>query len=109
MTKTTVLILFVLFTLSIPAYGADLKIAYLDFNRALNESEQGKKATAMLEEMIRDKKTAVIEKEEEIKKRRQPEEARQGCSENDQGFSGRGQEERSRFNTGNTEGDNPSY
>jgi outer membrane protein len=68
MTKTTVLILFVLFTLSIPAYGADLKIAYLDFNRALNESEQGKKATAMLEEMIRDKKTAVIEKEEEIKK-----------------------------------------
>jgi outer membrane protein len=68
MMKTIVLILFVLFSLTIPAYGADLKIAYLDFNRALNESEQGKKATSILEEMIKDKKTAVIEKEEEIKK-----------------------------------------
>jgi outer membrane protein len=68
MKKKTVLMLFVLFSLLIPAYGADLKIAYLDFNRALNESEQGKRATVVLEEMIKDKKTAVIEKEEEIKK-----------------------------------------
>ncbi|TNF54923.1 OmpH family outer membrane protein [bacterium] len=68
MTKTAVVILFVIFSLSISAYGADLNIAYVDFNRALNESEQGKKATAVLEDMIKDKKTAVIEKEEEIKK-----------------------------------------
>jgi Skp family chaperone for outer membrane proteins len=97
MKKKTVLMLFVLFSLLIPAYGADLKIAYLDFNRALNESEQGKRATVVLEEMIKDKKTAVIEKEEEIKKL--DEELKKQLSilspeANDKGFSGRGKEER---------------
>jgi outer membrane protein len=67
--KKLYVLIFLLFAY-VPAdvYGAELKMAYVDFNRALNESERGKKATAMLEEMIQQKKTVLSEKENEIRK-----------------------------------------
>ncbi len=68
MKKIFVFVLMVCAYAPLIAHGAELKIAYVDFNRALNESEQGKKATALLEEMIKEKKTIMSEKENEIRK-----------------------------------------
>lgn len=66
--KKVLLIAFVL-ALAVPyaASGAELKIAYVDFNKALNESEKGKKATAELEALIQSKKLILVEKDKEIK------------------------------------------
>ncbi len=49
------------------AGGADLKIGYVDFNKALNESDEGRKATARLEDVIEKKKSLLSEKDKEIK------------------------------------------
>lgn len=50
------------------AEGADLKIGYVDFNKALNESENGEKTIKFLEEFIENKNSLVLKKEAEIKK-----------------------------------------
>ena len=49
------------------AFGADMKIGYVDFNKALNESAEGRKATATLEDLIEKKKNILSEKDKEIK------------------------------------------
>ncbi|MEK6528515.1 MAG: OmpH family outer membrane protein [Nitrospirota bacterium] len=50
------------------AYGADFKVGYVDLSKTLNESEEGKKATKLLEEMVISKQAVLAEKEGEIKK-----------------------------------------
>lgn len=60
-------VLFVLFLGVISAQGADLKIGHVDLNKALNDSDRGGKAAKIMEDMINDKKSILIEKENEIK------------------------------------------
>lgn len=50
------------------AYGAEYKLAYVDLNRALNESRQGKEAIKTLEEMVQAKQAVIDQKGAEIKK-----------------------------------------
>lgn len=56
----------VLFAFS--AYADELKIAYVDLNRALNESAAGEKAVKVLEDMVKAKQETINEKGLEIKK-----------------------------------------
>jgi outer membrane protein len=58
----------VLFLFTFRAYGTEVKIGYMDLNKALNESDDGKKATKFLEELVNSKQTILQEKEKEIKK-----------------------------------------
>lgn len=50
------------------AYAADMKIGYVDLNRALNESDEGKKAVKTLEEIFKSKKTMIDDKQVELNK-----------------------------------------
>jgi len=49
------------------ANAADVKIGYIDMNRALNQSERGIKAVGMLEGMVQAKQSVIAEKENKIK------------------------------------------
>jgi len=49
-------------------HARELKIGYVDMNRALNECDEGKKAIAILEKMVKEKQEIIRKKEEEIKK-----------------------------------------
>jgi outer membrane protein len=49
------------------AYGEEIKIGYVDLNKALNESEAGKRATKILEDMVNNKKSILSQKEKELK------------------------------------------
>lgn len=49
------------------AYGAELKIVYVDMNKALNESNRGLKAVGVLEGMVQAKQSAIVERENKIK------------------------------------------
>jgi outer membrane protein len=49
------------------AYAAEFKIGYVDLNKALNESAKGKTAVKLLEDMVKEKQTVIIEKEKELK------------------------------------------
>ncbi|MEF9438202.1 MAG: OmpH family outer membrane protein [Candidatus Mariimomonas ferrooxydans] len=60
-------VLSVLFMGVISAQGADLKIGHVDLSKALNDSDRGKKAAKIMEDMINDKKSILIKKENEIK------------------------------------------
>jgi len=50
------------------AYAADLKIGYVDLNKALNTSETGKKAVKVLEDMVKAKQKFIDQKGDDIKK-----------------------------------------
>jgi len=50
------------------AHGAEIKIAYVDLNKALNESQQGKEAIKVLEDLVKSKQTVIDKKGDEIKK-----------------------------------------
>ncbi len=54
--------------LSVCAFAAESKIGYIDLNRALNESEVGKKAVLSLEEMVKAKQFLISEKGDKIKR-----------------------------------------
>lgn len=57
------LAIFFLLTLSTYAFGQDnVKIGYIDMQKALNESEAGKKAKAELEQMVKEKQVKIDEK-----------------------------------------------
>ncbi|NOZ69111.1 MAG: OmpH family outer membrane protein [Deferribacteres bacterium] len=68
MRKTVFVIILSVFALALSAQASDLKIACVDLNRALNQSDEGKKAIKILEEMRRANKERLIKKNEEIKK-----------------------------------------
>lgn len=63
-------IIFLILVLSFAfnAEAAELKFGYIDLSKALNESDEGEKATKMLEEMVASKQAVLAEKEGEIKK-----------------------------------------
>jgi outer membrane protein len=61
-------ILILVLTLGFNAQGAELKIGFVDLNKALNESDKGKNATEILENMIKTKQSVLLEKETELKK-----------------------------------------
>lgn len=65
--KKLIFIALILFSWSLSAHAADLKIGYVDLNKALNESESGKKAKKILEDMINSKQSVIAKKEDEIK------------------------------------------
>lgn len=50
------------------AQAAETKIAYVDLNKALNESQQGKEAIKVLEELVKSKQGVIDKKGDEIKK-----------------------------------------
>ncbi len=50
------------------AQAAELKIAYVDLNKALNESQQGKEAIKVLEDLVKSKQVVIDKKGEDIKK-----------------------------------------
>ena len=50
------------------AHGAELKIGTIDLGKALFESNEGKKATKLLEKIINSKQAILLEKDDEIKK-----------------------------------------
>jgi outer membrane protein len=63
--------IFFAIVLTLFAYGAnatDLKIAYVDLNKALNESDEGKKAVKELEGIVKGKQKLIDKKGVEIKK-----------------------------------------
>jgi outer membrane protein len=66
MKKTVLTIILVLFTFN--AYASDLKIGYVDLNKALNSSDTGKKAVKILEDMVRAKQKFIDQKGDDIKK-----------------------------------------
>lgn len=49
------------------AYAAEFKIGYVDLNKALNESAKGKTAVTVLEDMVKEKQSVIVEKEKELK------------------------------------------
>lgn len=66
--KKIILVAVILFSWVLSAQGADLKIGYVDLNKALNESDSGGKAKKTLEDMVNSKKSILVEKEIELKK-----------------------------------------
>ncbi len=51
----------------VSAHAADVKIGFVDMNRALNESDRGIKAVGVLEGMVQAKQSAIADKESKIK------------------------------------------
>jgi outer membrane protein len=66
MKKAVITMIVLLFAFS--AQAADLKIGYVDLNKALNESDAGKKAVKNLEEIFKTKQSAIDDRQKEIKK-----------------------------------------
>ena len=62
-------ILFLLLTMvfAVSAHAADVKIGYIDMNKALNQSGRGIKAVGMLEGMVQAKQSAIADKENKVK------------------------------------------
>jgi len=60
---TTALVLF-----AFCAHAAEIKIGYVDLNRALNNSDAGKDAVVKLEEMVKSKQSIIEYEGEKIKK-----------------------------------------
>jgi len=56
------------FFFALSAQAAEMKIGYVDLNKALNESDEGKKAVKSLEELFRAKQAVVEEKRTELSK-----------------------------------------
>ncbi|UCH81709.1 MAG: OmpH family outer membrane protein [Nitrospiraceae bacterium] len=52
---------------AVSAHAADVKIGYVDMNRALNESDRGIKAVGVLEGIVQAKQSVIAEKENKIK------------------------------------------
>ena len=66
MKKTIFTIILALFTFN--AYASDIKIGYVDLNKALNASVAGKKAVKILEDLVIAKQKFIDQKGDDIKK-----------------------------------------
>ncbi len=66
--KRFVLILFLILAFQGVSYALDAKIGYVDLQKALNESEGGKRAKSSLEEIIKAKQKIIDERGAEIEK-----------------------------------------
>ncbi len=65
MKKILFLIIISLFALN--AHAAEMKIGYVDLNKALNESTEGKIAKEKLQDMVKSSEAVIEEKKSEIK------------------------------------------
>lgn len=68
MKKAVFIMIGLLFLFAFSAQAADMKIGYVDLNKALNESDAGKKAVKTLEEMFKAKQVVIDEKQQELRK-----------------------------------------
>lgn len=71
MKKTVILIIISLFISGAFAFNADaeeLRFGFVDLNRALNESDKGKKAITALESLVKSKQKLIAEKENVLNK-----------------------------------------
>ena len=66
--KRIILMFIALSFFSISAQAAEIKIGYVDFKKAVSESDQGKAALIALEKMVNEKKESIDAKGSEIKK-----------------------------------------
>ncbi len=66
--KKIIFFMVVLSLFAFNTHGAELKIGYVDLNRALNESDQGKEAINALEKMVKARQVIIDEKGREIEK-----------------------------------------
>ncbi len=66
MKKILIIAIVTLFAFGVEA--AEMKIGYVDLNKALNKSTKGEKAITILEDMVKSKQAIILEKEKEIKK-----------------------------------------
>ena len=65
---STILALILVFAYAAPAVAQGLKIGLVDFQQALNEVEEGKRAKAGLQTQFQSKQNALNAKQEELKK-----------------------------------------
>jgi outer membrane protein len=68
MSRWTVLIAFLLASAPVAALADDLKLGYVDLQRALNETEDGRKAKANLKKVFDAKQKELDEQQETLKK-----------------------------------------
>ncbi len=68
MKRALLMAVVLLFMFALGAQAADLKIGYVDLNKALNESDAGKKAVKTLEEIFKTKQAVIDEKQKEMRK-----------------------------------------
>lgn len=66
--KKYVMMLVAVMLFSLSAHAAEVKMGYVDLNKALNESEEGKKAVKVLEDLFKSKQTVIDEKFKEFNK-----------------------------------------
>jgi outer membrane protein len=66
--KRIILLIVAIVFFSINANAGETKIAYVDFKKAVSESDQGKAALSDLEKLVDEKKSDIDAKAEEIKK-----------------------------------------
>lgn len=66
--KRIILLFAALSLFSFSAHAGEIKIGYVDFAKAVSESDQGKEATSTLEKMFNEKKEVIDAKGNEIKK-----------------------------------------
>lgn len=65
--KRIILLFVALSFFSLSAHAAEIKIGYVDFKKAVSESDQGKDALGALEKMVTEKKEVIDAKGNEIK------------------------------------------
>ena len=71
MKKTVILVIISLFisgAFTLKADAGELKLGFIDLNRALNESDEGKKAVTALEGLVKSKQKLIAEKEDALNK-----------------------------------------
>ena len=68
MNRAVIMAVALLFMFASAVKAADIKIAYVDLNKALNESDEGKKAVKTLEAMVKVKKAAIDEQQQNLRK-----------------------------------------
>jgi outer membrane protein len=68
MKKLLIIAIITLFAFGARVDAAEMKIGYVDLNKALNKSTKGEKAITLLEDMVKSKQTVIIEKEKELKR-----------------------------------------
>jgi outer membrane protein len=65
--KKIIWVFLLLIPFALNAEGEEMKIGFVDLNKALNESEKGKNATKILEGIVKSKKDILMKKEKELK------------------------------------------
>ena len=71
MKKAAILVIISLFisgAFALKANAGELKLGFIDLNRALNESNEGKKAVTALEKLVQSKQALIAEKEDALNK-----------------------------------------